>query len=326
MNDRLTGPPGNRIRLTGLSGAISGRVRLPPPLGPGDRVGVAALSGGIEPEALEAGLETLRELGFEPVLAGNLEGGPGLFAGDDDRRLAAFHELLEQPGLGGVFFARGGHGLLRVLPRIDWQAVARRDLAWIGYSDLTPFLLEVVRRCGLATFHGPMVAVEMASGLRQLERDSLLARLAGELPAVLPVHGAVAADGECRGPLVGGCLSLLTATVGTPWAPPLEGAILFWEDVDEPLYRLDRMLTQLRLSGSLQALRGMIVGDIRSPGAAFDFHPTLPEILEELAREHGWSLAFGCPSGHCRPNLTLPLGLEARLDVAAGRLVVGAGE
>ncbi len=286
---------------------------------------MAALSGGVEPEALEAGLEALRELGFEPVLAANLRGGPGLFAGDDDRRLAAFHDLLAEPGLAGVIFARGGHGLLRLLPRIDWAAVARRPLTFVGYSDLTPLLLEVVRRCGVATFHGPMVCVELARGLSRAERESLLGMLAGELPVTVPVRGAGPA-GDCRGRLVGGCLSLLTATLGTPWAPPLRDAILFWEDVDEPLYRLDRMLTQLRLSGSLDGLRGMVVGDLRPADDSPALHPTLPEILEELAREHGWCLAYGCPSGHCTPNLTLPLGLEARLETATGRLVVGRGE
>ena len=102
-----------------------------------------------------------------------------------------------------------------------------------------------------------------------------------------------------------------------------EDALLFWEDIDEPLYRLDRMLTQLRLSGSLAGLRGMVVGDLQPADETPDLQPTLPEILEELACQHGWPVAYDCPSGHCRPNLTLPLGCEARLDAAAGRLVVG---
>lgn len=116
---------------------------------------------------------------------------------------------------------------------------------------------------------------------------------------------------------------MLTATLGTPFAPALDDSLLFWEDIDEPLYRLDRMLTQLKLSGSLARLRGMVVGELRPADETPDQQPTLPEILEELALEHGWSVACGVPSGHCEPNLTLPLGLHARLDGAAGRLVVG---
>ena len=304
-----------------LSGALPGRVEPPPVVRPGDRVGVAALSGPLDPERLEAGIEALRGLGFEPVRAANLSG-RGLFAGDDDHRLAGFHELLARPDLRAVIFARGGHGLLRLLPRIDWELLARRPLAYVGYSDLTPFLLEVVRRLGVAAFHGPMVAVDLARGLSVEETDSLLGALAGDLPAAVPVRCADEVA-ECSGRLMGGCLSLLTATLGTPFAVPLGDGILFWEDVDEPLYRLDRMLTQLRLSGSLAALRGVVVGELRPADEDPELLPTLPEILEELAREHDWCVAYGCPSGHCEPNLTLPLGLEARIDAAAGRLVVG---
>jgi muramoyltetrapeptide carboxypeptidase len=322
MNDRPTGKPADRIRLTKLSGAFPGHIGLPPAVRPGDRVGVAALSGAVDPDRLAAGLETLRQLGFEPLVTANLGADTGLFAGDDDHRLAAFHELLAEPRLRAVIFARGGHGLLRLLPRIDWELLARRPLAYVGYSDLTPFLLEVVRRLGVAAFHGPMVAVDLARGLSGDETDSLLGALAGDLPAALPVRCS-AGSASCRGRLLGGCLSLLTATLGTPFAPSLNGALLFWEDVDEPLYRLDRMLTQLLLSGSLTGLRGMVVGELRPSDEAPDLQPTLPDILEELARAHDWCVAYGCPSGHCRPNLTLPLGLEARIDAAAGRLVVG---
>lgn len=322
MNDRPPGKPGDRIRLTKLSGALANEVVLPPAVRPGDRVGVAALSGPVDAERLEAGLGALRQLGFEPVPAANLGGGPGLFAGDDDQRLAAFHDLVAEPDLRAVIFARGGHGLLRLLPRIDWDLLARRPMAYVGYSDLTPFLLQVVRRLGIAAFHGPMVAVDLARGLDVGETDSLLGALAGDLPAALPVRCGDAAA-SCRGRLMGGCLSLLAATLGTEFAPPIAGSLLFWEDVDEPLYRLDRMLTQLRLSGSLAGLKGMVVGELQLADETPDLQPTLPEILEDLAREYGCSVAYGCPSGHCQPNLTLPLGLFARLDGAAGELVVG---
>ena len=127
---------GNRIRLTELSG-VSMEPELPPPLQPGDRVGVAALSGTVEIRRLEAGLEALAELGYEPVEAANLRSRSGIFAGSDDERLRAFHDLAADPDLRAIFFTRGGHGLLRILPSMDWQLLARHPRAYVGYSDLT---------------------------------------------------------------------------------------------------------------------------------------------------------------------------------------------
>jgi muramoyltetrapeptide carboxypeptidase len=290
---------------------------------PGDRVGVAALSGPVDPARLARGLAALSGLGFEPVPAANLGETSGLFAGDDRRRLDAFHELAADPSLTAIFFARGGHGVLRLLPAIDWDLLAARPRAYVGYSDVTPFLLAVVARLGLVAFHGPMVAADLARGIAGEEAASLLAALAGEYPRAYAVEGARAGAGggdPAAGPLLGGCLSLLAALTGTPWLPDLAGAVLFWEDVDEPLYRLDRMLTHLKLSGSLTALSAMVVGhaeptDARgAPPAAW-----LADALAGFAPPLAWGLA----AGHRAPNLTLPLGLAARLEPASRRLICG---
>jgi muramoyltetrapeptide carboxypeptidase len=216
---------------------------LPPPVRPGDRVGVAALSGPAETARLERGLAALADLGFEPVSAVNVADRHGLFAGEDAARLDAFHALAGDATIRAIFFVRGGHGLLRLLPLIDWDLLARHPRAYVGYSDLTPFLLQVVQRLGLVAFHGPMVAADLARGLEDDERESLLAALAGEYPVELPVEMEEVERSRpaAVGPLVGGCLSLLTALLGTPYAARLDGSLLFLEDVGEPLYRLDRM-------------------------------------------------------------------------------------
>lgn len=298
--------------------------RLPPPVRAGDRVGVAALSGPVDRERLEAGLEALSALGFEPVPADNLCSRCGLYAGDDDERLSSFHRLAADPSIQAIVFARGGHGLLRLLPHLDWRLLAAQPRAYVGYSDLTPLLNEVVRRLRLVAFHGPMVAADLARGLSAAERESFLGCLAGEIPAAYPLS-AWPHRGSAEGPLLGGCLSLLAATQGTPWAPALDGAILFWEEVDEPLYRIDRMLTHLRLSGSLRGLTGMVVGHIdwsrgEHPGLAWQ---QLTEV--ELAL-HPLPIAAGLESGHRAPNLTLPLGLCARLDPESSSLRFARGE
>jgi muramoyltetrapeptide carboxypeptidase len=297
---------------------------LPPPVTPGDRVGVAALSGPVDPERLERGLAELAGLGFEPVPARNLGARQGLFAGGDRERLDAFHELAAEPSIAAVFFARGGHGALRLLPGIDWELLARRPRAYVGYSDLTPFLLQVVERLGLASFHGPMVAAELARGLAAEERESLLDALAGVPASELAAEGAEAGDDttSAEGPLLGGCLSLLAAVQGTPYAPDLDGAILFWEDVDEPLYRIDRMLTHLGLSGSLRAIRGAVIGRVRG----VDEQEGAPSDAPRRMRDHAphVPLLWGVSSGHLAPNLTLPLGRRARIETAAARMIVDA--
>ncbi len=280
---------------------------------------MAALSGPVDRERLERGVAALEQLGFEVVAADNLDARHGPFAGSDGERLAAFHRLTADPSIRAVFFARGGHGVLRLLPRLEWRALAAQPRAYVGYSDLTPFLLQVVDRLGWVSFHGPMVAVELAEGLVPAERRSLLGALAGELPATVPVELLVGRSGA-QGPLRGGCLSLLAATAGTPFAPRLEGSLLFWEDVAEPLYRVDRMLQQLRLAGAFEGLRGMVVGRLeRAPEAEPGLD--LAAVLGELAAAGGWPVATGCRAGHCRPNHTLPLGAEARLE--RRRLLVG---
>jgi len=314
-------------------------VPLPPPVFPGDRVGVAALSGPVDPARLRTGLAALSELGFEPRLAANLSSRRGYLAGDDDERLDAFHELAADPSLAAIFFARGGYGALRVLDRIDWNLLAAHPRAYIGYSDLTPFLHEVVRRLGFAAFHGPMVAADMARGLGTEEREALLGALAGDLPRTFPVGGWLT-EGTAEGPLLGGCLSLLSAVMATPFAPDLEGAILVLEDVGEPLYRLDRLLTQLGLAGVLERVAGVVLGHLDLPAleAAPESRPD-EESREESAAESrevpapppalaalladrlgGLSVpvGWGLPCGHSAPNLTLPLGVFARLDPSQG--------
>lgn len=307
-------------------------VSLPPAVEPGDTVGVAALSGPVDPARLENGLAELGLLGFEAHLAPNLASAQGYLAGDDEERLAAFHELAADPEIRAIFFARGGYGVMRLLDRLDWDLLAAHPRAYVGYSDLTPFLHEVVRRLGVAAFHGPMVAADFARGMSQIELGCLLAALAGEVPFAFPVEGWLR-RGSAEGPLLGGCLSMLAAVAGTPHQPDLDGAILFLEDVNEPLYRLDRMLTQLRLSGMLAGVAGVVVGHVDLAASNGVRRSEEPALLRALLSDRlsgpapgmpggvKGPVAVGLPCGHSAPNLTLPLGLRARLDASSGLLV-----
>ncbi|HSF43105.1 MAG TPA: LD-carboxypeptidase [Thermoanaerobaculia bacterium] len=303
---------------------------LPPPAGPGDRVGVAALSGPVDPARLSAGVEALRRLGFEPVLADNLGSRHGFLAGTDAERLAAFHRLAADPSLTAIFFARGGYGLMRLLPALDWDLLRRHPRAYVGYSDLTPLLLGLVERLGLVSFHGPLVAAELARGLSAEEEESLLGALAGRYPVEQPFTSTLreGENGGVSGPLLGGCLSLLAATLGTPFFPDLEGSLVFWEDINEAPYKVDRMLTHLSLSGNLTNIEGMIVGHIEGagePGGEPAKTAEWPALVASNLSGFSWPLAWGLEIGHVAPNRTLPVGLPARLDTANGRLLLGLG-
>lgn len=326
--------------------------RMPPPVVPGCRVGVAALSGPVVAARLETGLRELERLGFEPVPAANLASRDGLFAGRDDERLAAFHALASDPSVAAIAFARGGHGLLRLLPHIDWELLARHPRAYVGYSDLTPFLLQVVQRLGLVAFHGPMIAADLARGLSADEEASFLAALAGrplDLPLqavasnprasgegvpdgdAMPIPRPASEDAATRetepveGVLLGGCLSLLASLPGTPWAPDLTGSVLFWEEVAEPLYRIDRMLTHLELAGWLSTLAGMVVGQVTPPTDPEEtarLADGLDGVLAERRAAFGLPVVTGLPAGHGAPNWTVPLGLPARVAGDGTRLEI----
>lgn len=286
------------------------------------RIGVAALSGVVDPAALAAGIASLEGAGLDVRRAANLERREGLFAGTDDERLAGLHELAADPSIEAILFARGGHGVLRLLPRVDWELLARRPRWYVGYSDLTPFLAQVVGRLGWLALHGPMVAADPPLDRRELE--GLFQALRAESIPAVPVAGSDGDWGGVSAPLMGGCLSMLAATAGTEWAMPTAGAVLFLEDVHEPLYRVDRMLQQLSLAGSFDGVRGIVLGSFETP----EGEPHDPSALLASVRDAAGGaapIAWGCPSGHCRPNATLTLGAPVRLDPDRGRLEFAGG-
>jgi muramoyltetrapeptide carboxypeptidase len=296
---------------------------LPPPVRPGDRVGVAALSGPVDPGRLARGVAALAALGYEPVPAPNLGARHDLFAGDDAERLAGFHQLAADPSVAAIVFARGGHGLLRLLPAIDWALLALRPRAYVGYSDLTPLLVEIPRRLGFASFHGPMAAADLARGLAEAERLGFVAGLAGEWPQALAGRELAgdASGAPVEGPLLGGCLSLLCGTLGTAWAPRFDGAILLLEETGEPSYRIDRMLTHLALSGSLAAVRAVVTGELE--GVDAHERALLPALARVVRAAPGRPVLGGLPIGHAGPNRMVPLGPPARLDPRSRTLTVG---
>ncbi len=272
-----------------------------------------------------------RALGYEPVLGRNTAQHHGYFAGTDEQRLADFNAALGDSEVAAVWCIRGGYGTTRILDQLDFDALARRPKPVMGYSDITAVLNAVTRRTGLVTFHAPMARVSMPPFSRwhfervlgSAEPAGRLGRLPDPPDVLLPRDNRIATlhGGVAEGPLAGGNLTLLQCLIGTPHFPDLDGAILFLEDVGEDLYRVDRMLAHLRMTGALERLAGIAVGRFTelkremSDGAlGFD------EVLANYFLPLGIPVAYGFPIGHIDDQWTLPLGVRARLDAGSGEL------
>ena len=282
----------------------------PPALRKGGTIGVAAISGPVEEARLDTGLAKLRAMGYRVVEASNLRRRVGFLAGTDQERAWGYRDLVRDPSVDAVLFARGGYGAARVLPLLDAAAVRANPKIHLGGSDLTVLFAWLTQMVGLVAFYGPMAAVELP------EQDGLDwdAVLSGETPARHPFPPEdVLSPGGAEAPLVGGCLSLLASLAGTPEALAADGAILFWEDVGEAAYRLDRMLTQLERSGTFDKLRGMVIGSVVPPvGEA-------PEAsrgwLADRFRGAPFPVAINLPAGHVLRPRSLPLGVRVRLEL-----------
>jgi muramoyltetrapeptide carboxypeptidase len=292
--------------------------RKPRALERGDVVGVAAPAGPVDEERLHRGVAELERLGFAVQVAEGVLERKGFTAGTVEGRLRQLHELFADPAVAAIACARGGAGAAQLLPHIDRDLVRQNPKPLLGYSDITCLHLEL-ERLGLTSLHGPMVARELADGDTAYDQASLWHALTGEgAPyASHPDDLVSLAGGSGTGVLRGGCLSLLAAAAGTPWA--LRGGdeptILFLEDVDEKPYRVDRMLRQLRESGALVGVKGVVFGDMKGCAPGFHEDYALEDVLLEALRGLDVPVALGLSSGHtAHPNVTLPLGVRARLE------------
>jgi muramoyltetrapeptide carboxypeptidase len=296
---------------------------LPPPLEAGDRIGIAAPGGPTRTEALERGVAYLETRGFRAVRGRNLGMRQAYLAGGDRERLEDLTAFLADRSIRGIWCARGGYGSARIVESLDLEPLRRDPKALVGYSDITVLHAAAYRKVGLATWHGPLVS-ELGDPA-SFDDVSLWKALSGDGAdlswALSPSSIERAGAGE--GPLVGGCLSLLVSLVGTSYEAPTDGAIMFWEDVHEEPFRIDRMLGHLRLSGRLHGLRGMIVGrlvDCVPKDPANDM--PLRDILARHLEGTDFPVVIDFPAGHCAGKTTLPLGRTVRLDTAALRLSV----
>ena len=295
---------------------------VPPALRRGDAVRVVAPASPFDPEIFDRGIDVLsKRLGLRPRMRADVRARRTYLAGDDPRRLEEWREAVADPEARAIFCARGGYGTMRILAGIDPAPLLERPKLLVGFSDITP-LHAVLNRAGLATVHGPVV-----TQLGRAPEDALVhleALLSGTAPrpgawdVPAPGAGLVAArsirSGRATGPLLGGSLALLSHLQGTPFAPQLDGAILFVEDVGEKPYRIDRYLTHLRLSGALDRLAGIAVGQLTG---CDDGGVLGADVVREAALSLGVPAIEGLPAGHEDANFALPLGARATLVAPA---------
>ncbi len=276
---------------------------------------VAAPASPVSPEAWQSGVQVLEAWGYRvvspPEIFAERPWGPQV----DRERARLFQEVWDDPEVKAVIGVRGGYGSLKLLPSLDMDRLARRPKRLVGFSDLTNLLLTVHRQAGLVTFHGPTLA--QLPELTPAAQHSLRRWLASPGPLNLTISGLKTLQpGAAAGPLVGGNLTTLCHLLGTPYAPRLKGALLFLEDHNEALYRLDRLAHHLLFSGALRGVRGVLLG-------AFTGGPSQAHAEEVLAlafKPLEVPVAAGLPVGHQAENHTIPLGASARLDATTGTL------
>jgi len=278
-------------------------------LKPGDTIGVVAPAGSFERKTFSLGLKTLESMGFRTRVPVEIFEKFGYLAGDDAHRARIVNRLFQDPGIQAIVCARGGFGSLRVLPLLDFDVVRKNPKIFIGFSDISALLAAITARSGLVSFHGPVVTT--LAGASENTSNTLLAAVSGDMPLqIRPASGIVIRPGRTRGPLIGGNLTTLCHLLGTPFQPAFKNHILLLEDRGEVPYRIDRMLTQMKLGGCFKGMAGMILGSFVNCGPLDDVF----QVFEEHFKDIPVPILAGFEVGHGAQNLTLPFGIDATLD------------
>lgn len=298
---------------------------VPRPLEPGAAIGLVAPSGPLGTEHLNVGIRYLQERGFRVVSGRNISRWLGYLAGTDEERYLDLNAMLGAPNVRALMFARGGYGIMRILHMVDYDAVKRDPKRLVGMSDITSLQLALYAKCRLVTFSGPMIG-QIAEGLDPLSEAWLFRSLVEPLEGrnLIPENQSglrILRAGRGEGPLLGGCLSLVTALLGTPYCPDFLRAILFLEDVNEAPYRIDRMMTQLKLAGVLGSIGGLVLGHFLGSGGE-NILPDVERRVIELTEDNPIPVISGYPHGHTLPNLTIPCGMSVELNTSPASLLV----
>jgi len=306
----------------------------------GDTIGIVAPAGPVDRERIDRALARLQSRGFRTNTYGNIYRSQGYLAGDDATRADELMTAFADPETSAVWCARGGYGVVRLLDRIDFEVIRNNPKVFIGFSDITALHIAIQQHCGLITFHGPnlqdgfgkpadMPAANEAALWRAVSNeDSQVGQFdnpgfAYDFSSISNIELRSINPGVASGLLAGGNLAVLCGLMGTPFEIETAGRVLFLEDVSERVYRIDRYLAQLTLSGKLQSAAGILVGSFSyDEGDTADPPSAIAALLDEYLGNLNIPVISGFPAGHTEHNLTLPMGANIELDANQLRIQV----
>jgi len=287
----------------------------PAGLSPGDTIGIAAPASPFDKESFKEGIRIIESLGFNVKTPENVFRRNGYLAGSDMERAESLMQLFEDDTIHGIFCARGGFGSMKLLPLLDFRIIAKNPKIFVGFSDITALSLAIYQHSGMATFHGPLVTT-LGKG-SEATIAALKTAISSSTPLVLtPSKPLVLRPGKASGPVIGGNLTVLTHLLGTSYEPSFHGHILFLEDRGEAPYRIDRLFSQFRLASHLDGISGLILGTFHDCGNPEEIY----NIVTEALKDTQIPILAGFDLGHGPENLTIPLGLRAKLDTENGNL------
>jgi muramoyltetrapeptide carboxypeptidase len=275
----------------------------------GDTVGIVAPAGPFDPTKFMKGKAVLESMGFKTFFDEGIFRKHGFLAGTDVQRADQVNRLFADSDVQAVVCARGGYGSMRILPFLDLKIIQNNPKIFVGFSDISVLLSVLHTRCSLVTFHGPVVttlantAEETIAAMRRVMTSNIILELK-------PEKGIVIKPGVSSGFVVGGNLTTLCHLVGTPYTPRFNGKILFLEDQGEAPYRIDRMLTQMKLAACFEGIKGLFLGSFEACGKLDEIF----RIVQEVFKDVNIPILSGFEIGHARVNITIPIGLRATLD------------
>ncbi len=291
----------------------SSSLRIPSLLKKGDKIGIIAPAGPVREEEIHDSLEFLKG-NFNIVLGDSLFSTfKGYLSAPDSIRVEEIHYMFLRKDIKAVLCARGGYGSLRIIDKIDFSIIRDNPKIFMGHSDITVLLISFINCAHIVTFHGPM--------LKEAGRENLSHSfemfMKGNRYIIDISHCNILRNGRIEGEIIGGNLSMILSLLGTPYLPSFKGKVLFIEEKDEPLYRIDRMFTQLRLSGIFSQISGLILGDFIGCGN----YEQIEDLIMDISDSQDIGIISGFPAGHGKKNIPFPLGVKIRVDFEQKRLL-----